>query len=90
MNDLFDRLGAAAQRMADNVSTEVRIAAQEQKLKEAYQALGKHCFHAQRNGQPIQTLEFADYCREAEICLKNINELKNHKDLSGQDYETVD
>ncbi len=90
MNDFFDRLGSAAQRVADNVNTEVRIAAQEQKLKEIYQALGKHCFYAQRNGQRVKTQVYADYCRQAEECLTKLNELKSLKNVTGQGFDAAD
>ena len=53
MNDFFDKLSAAARRTADTVSAEFNVAAEEQKIRESYQALGKLYFRANgRAGRP--------------------------------------
>ena len=95
MNDFFDKLGAAAKRAANTVSTEVSVAAEEQKIREQYQALGKLYFRAKRTGQPTDGLEFADCCRNIEASLKRINQLKSARNVSDvyadeDDFVTVD
>ena len=95
MNELFDKLGAAAKRAANAVSTEVSVAAEEQKIREAYQALGKLYFKAKRTGGELDGIEFADQCRKVEASIKRINELKRSKNVTDlyadeEDFVTVD
>ena len=80
MNELFDKLGAAAKRAANAVTTEVSVAAEEQKIREAYQALGKLYFKAKRTGGELDGIDFADQCRKVEASIKRINELKRSKE----------
>lgn len=95
MNDLFDKLGAAAKRAVNAVSTEVSVAAEEQKIREAYQALGQLCFKAKRTGKELEGPEFDDCCRRIEASLKRINELKRASNVSDvyaeeEDFVTVE
>ena len=53
MNDFFDRLGNAARRAAGNVAGEVSIAAEKQKLSDAYRALGKLCYEAMKRDESL-------------------------------------
>ena len=53
MSDIFDKIGKAAQRVVSNVSSEVSIAALEQKVTEAYRDLGRQYYETvQRGGEP--------------------------------------
>ena len=95
MSDFFAKLGAAAKRAANNVSTEVSVAAEEQKIREAYQALGKLYFQAKHTGGELDGLDFADQCRKVEASLKRINELKRAKNVTDvyadeEDFVTVE
>lgn len=95
MNDFFDKLGAAARRAADSVSTEVSVAAEEQKIKESYQALGKLYYNASRSGSELTGLDFADHCRRIDASMRRIRELKDKKNVTGsyaeeQDFVDVD
>ena len=95
MNEIFDKLSAAAKRAAGAVSTEVSIAAEEQKIRVAYQALGKLYYKAKRNGGDLNGIEFADQCRKVEQSLKRIAELKSANNVTGvyadeDDFVTVD
>lgn len=95
MSDFFDKLGAAAKRAANTVSTEVSVAAEEQKIREAYQALGKLYFKAKRAGAEPGGIEFADQCRKIEASMKRIKELKRSKNVTDlyadeDDFVTVD
>ena len=95
MNELFDKLGAAAKRAANAVTTEVSVAAEEQKIREAYQALGKLYFKAKRTGGELDGIDFADQCRKVEASIRRINELKRSKNVTDlyadeEDFVTVD
>lgn len=90
MSDFFDTLGAAAKRAASSVSVEVQIAAEEQKIREAYQALGQLYFKASRTGKPTQGMAFADQCRKVEASLRRINELKRSKNVTDVYAEEAD
>lgn len=60
MHDFFDKLGAAAKRAASNVANEVSVAAEKQKLSDAYKDLGKRYYQAVKAGQtPELTAEIA-------------------------------
>lgn len=58
MNEFFDKLGNAARRVASGVSTEVSVAALEQKVKDAQRILGGLYFKAVTEGQAPQGPEF--------------------------------
>ena len=95
MNDFFDKLGAAARRAADSVTTEVNVAAEEQKIKEAYQALGKLYYQADRTGAEPNGPDFADQCRRIDASLKRIKELKDSRNVAEpyaqeEDFVTVE
>lgn len=90
MSEFFDKLGAAAKRAANSVSTEVSIAAEEQKIREAYQSLGKLYFQASRSGAEPNGPDFSDQCRKIEASLKRIRELKDRKDVTGENYAGED
>ena len=53
MNEFFDRLGSAARRAAGTVAGEVSIAAEKQKLSDAYRALGKLCYEAIKGDESL-------------------------------------
>ncbi|MBR2047018.1 MAG: hypothetical protein IJ960_00300 [Oscillospiraceae bacterium] len=95
MNELFDKLGAAAKRAANAVSTEVSVAAEEQKIREAFQALGKLYYKAKRSGTEPAGFEFDEQCRKVEASIKRINELKNARNVTSvyadeEDFEIVE
>lgn len=98
MSDFFDKLGAAARRAANSVSNEVSVAAEEQKLRENYQALGRLCYSARRTGRGLEGEQYETLCGKIEASLKRINELKQANDVTGtaesyadeSDFETVD
>jgi hypothetical protein len=58
MSNFFDDLGKAVTRAANSVSTEINVAAQEQRLRETYQALGRLYYEAVQAGQAAQGPEF--------------------------------
>ena len=96
MNEFFDKLGAAARRAADTVSTEVSIAAQEQKIRESYQALGKLCYKANKEGLAPAGEAFQTHYAKIDECMKRIAELKESKKVTvdvtadEEDFVTVE
>ena len=60
MHDLFDKLGAAAKRAASNAANQVSMAAEKQKLSDAYRDLGKRYYQSVKQGlTPDLTAELA-------------------------------
>lgn len=58
MGNIFDDLGKAVTRVANSVGTEFNVAAQEQRLKEAYQVLGRMHYEAIQAGMVTSGAEF--------------------------------
>ena len=95
IESFFNKVGAVARRTADAVANDVNIAAEEQKVREHYQALGKLYYHAIRAGKPLEGIDFADRCRKIDASLSRIRDLKAHKNVTepyadDSDFETVD
>lgn len=89
-SDLLGTLGAAAKRTAGAVGTGVSIAAQEQKLREAYEAIGKLYFQHVRDGKPLTGEAFDTQIDRAYAALERINELRLKRDVTGpaeEDFE---
>lgn len=96
MNDFLNKVGAVAKRAADSVSTTVNVAAEEQKIRDAYQALGKMYYQHCRSGKDMDSLEAADQCRKIDEASKRISQLKDKQDVTGEctardeDFVTVE
>lgn len=58
MSNFFDDLGKVVTRAANTVSTEFNVAAQEQRLREAYQVLGRMHYDAIQAGNSACGAEF--------------------------------
>ena len=87
MNEFFDKLGNAARRAAGTVAGEVSIAAEKQKLSDAYRALGKLCYDAmKRNESLICDQQIA----RIDAILTRIEELKLRRDVEFRDAESQD
>ena len=85
MNDFFDKLGAAAKRAASSVASEVNAAAEEQKVRECYLALGKLYYQAVKEGmEPAGAA--ADYCARIDASLRRIADLKEGRKVSYEPY----
>ena len=82
MSDFFDDLGKAVRRVANNVSTEVSVAAQEQRLREAYQALGRLYYEAAQSGGAVQGEEFD--AQVSKICglIESIHETRRSQNVA--------
>ena len=79
MHDLFDKLGAASKRAAGHVATKVSVAAEKQKLSDAYRDLGKRYYQAMKAG------EAADLSAEVakiDEALARIDALNDRRDVT--------
>ena len=95
MEEFLNKLGAAAKRAAGSVATEVNVAADEQKIKELYQSLGKLYYQTSRRGGDLNGANFADYMRQIDAVKRHITELRNRKNVtdvyvSNDDFVDVD
>ncbi len=81
MNEFFDNLGSAARRAAGKVNTQVAIAAQEQKVQDAYKTLGRLCYQAVKNCSTPQGAEFEAAIARVDGALARIQELRNRADV---------
>ena len=79
MNDIFEKLGAAARHAAGAVGTELNIAVQEQKVREQYQALGKLYYQYVSSGLLPEGQIFDEKMTAVAEGLKRIAELKAQK-----------
>lgn len=82
MSDFLDKLGAAARRAADTVSTDLSIVAHEQKVREGYQALGKLYYRYVSSGLAPEGVEFDQQVALVAGELDRIAQLKAHKDVT--------
>ena len=78
MNDFFDRLGNAARRAAGTVAGEVSIAAEKQKLSDAYRALGKLCYEAIKQDA---SLVCDEQIARIDAILARLEELKSRRNV---------
>ena len=84
MHDFFDKLGAAAKRAAGNVANEVSVAAEKQKLSDAYKDLGKRYYQAVKNGEiPELTAEIG----AIDEALARIEALKDRRNVTNVNVE---
>lgn len=96
MNEFLSKLGAAAKRAADTVSTEVSVAAEEQKIREAYQAIGKLCYQSNKEGKEVGAELFAEHFAKVDAAMTRIKELKDRKNVTAdvvaddEDFVTVE
>ena len=79
MHDFFDRLGSAARRAANNVANEVNVAAEKQKLSDAYRDLGKLCYQALKQGG---TPDFPAEVARIDALLASIADLKERRNVT--------
>jgi hypothetical protein len=84
MNDFFDKLGSAAKRAANNVANEVSIAAEKQRLSDAYRDLGKLCYQALKQNE---IPNFPADVAKIDGLLQRIAELKDRRDVTNVQTE---
>ena len=86
MHDFFDKLGAAAKRAAGNVANEVSVAAEKQKLSDAYKDLGKRYYQAVKNGE---SLDLSAQIAAIDEALARIAALKDRRDVTNVTVEPM-
>ncbi|MBQ5711744.1 MAG: hypothetical protein IIV61_03935 [Oscillospiraceae bacterium] len=79
MSDIFDDLSNAARRLAGNVSTEVSVAALEQKVADAYRGLGRMYFEAAQRGERCEGPAFDKHVAEIASLLEQIRQKRYNK-----------
>ena len=79
MHDFFDKLGAAAKRAASNVANEVSVAAEKQKLSDAYRDLGKRYYQAVKQGL---TPDLSQEIARIDEALKRIDDLTDRRNVT--------
>lgn len=84
MHEFFDKLGAAAKRAAGNVANEVSVAAEKQKLSDAYKDLGKRYYKAVKNGE---TADLAAEIAAIDAALARIENLKDRRNVTNVTVE---
>ena len=87
MHDFFDKLGAAAKRAASNVANEVSVAAEKQKLSDAYRDLGKRYYQAVKQGV---TPDLAQEIARIDEALKRIDDLADRRNVTNVTSEPED
>ena len=84
MHELFDKLGAAARRAAGNVANEVSVAAEKQKLSDAYRDLGKRYYKALKSGETADLTAEIDAIDAALARIENLKDRRNVTNVTAQ------
>jgi hypothetical protein len=79
MNDFLNKLGAVTRHAANAVGTELNIVAHEQRVREAYQALGKLYYNYVSSGVLPEGDAFDEKVAVITEELKRIKELRDQK-----------
>lgn len=89
MSEFVDNLTNAVRRVASNVTTGVSVAAQEQKVKDAYQTIGRLYYQAVQEGREPVGDEFAAQLNKIRELLASINEIRRNQQVTDWDFEDV-
>lgn len=82
MGNFFDDLGKAVSRAANSVSTEFNVAAQEQRLKEAYQVLGRMHYEAIQADMVAAGPEFDTQMAKIRDLQESIREMRRNQNVA--------
>ena len=82
MSNFFDNLGKAVTNAANSVSTGINAAAQEQRLKEAYQVLGRMYYESVRAGNPTGGEAFDRQMAKIDDLIAAIRELRCNQNIA--------
>lgn len=82
MGNFFDDLGKVVTRAANSVSTEFNVAAQEQRLKEAYQVLGRMHYEAVQAGMTPAGQEFDAQMAKISDLVAAIREMRQAQNVA--------
>ncbi len=85
----WNDLEAAARKVAGDVNTEFSVIGREQKVKDAYQALGKLYYQAVSANKAPEGPAFDEQMEKIAVLLKEIRELrgKQHVTAEEEDFE---
>lgn len=81
MSDFFSDLESAVKRVASSVSSEVTLAAREQKVREAFQTLGRMYYKSIQSGEGAETSELTQQVQKIETLLQEIDELRANQKM---------
>ena len=87
MHDFFDKLGAAAKRAAGTVANEVSVAAEKQKLSDAYRDLGRRYYQALKRGEDA---DLAPEVAQIDDILRRLENLKDRRNMIDMDEDPLD
>ena len=82
MSDFFSNLGKAVRRMANDVGVEVSVAAQEQRLRETYQALGRLHYEAVQAGKAPEGDGFDAQISKIHELIADIHETRRNQNVT--------
>ncbi len=82
MSDVFSQIGKAAQRVASNVASEVSIAAQEQRVNDAYRDLGRRYHELLRQNGAVDPADLEAQTRKVDQLLEELKEKRRKKDVT--------
>ena len=84
MSEFFSDLGKAVQRVTGNIGAEISVAAQEQRIKDAYQELGRLYFESVQAGQtPDEAALSAQVDRICQL-KQQIEEIRSKQDVAAE------
>ena len=88
MSDFFNKLGSALQQAASRVESDVNIASQEHKVKEAYRALGRLYYEQVRAGNAPEGPAFTRQMEQIDALLESIRQLRREQNVDpDRDFE---
>ncbi len=76
MSDIFDDIGNAVRRAADQVTTGISVASLNQQISDAYKELGRMHHQAAKEGKPLIGPEFARKLNLIEDLQRQVKEKK--------------
>ena len=83
----WNDLEAAARKVAGDVNTELTVVGREQKVKDAYQALGKLYYQAVSVGKAAEGPEFDEQTEKIRTLLKEIRDLRGNQHVTAQEED---
>ncbi len=81
MPDFFSDLESAFKRVASTVSSEVTLAAREQKVREAFQTLGRMYYKALQEGAATDSDELRQQANKIHALLQEIDEMRANQKM---------
>lgn len=81
LDSILETIGAAAKGAVNSVSTEVSIAAEEQKIRDAYQAIGRLYYSNRKTGKALTGEAFDALVEQIAGGLQRINRLRSGKNV---------